>query len=141
MYRIRLDDRFSSVELLSDPNDPDSDEPIVCNSAIEFQGYLYNQLIWIYFDTIFAFVLKGYTKPFRDILILMLEVSQVLGDGHCIINCFSQHLNIVKSQILQEVWEEFDHRKGKYLSFSSYELEEELMKALEEYLFGKKYGH
>ena len=100
-----------------------------------------NQLIWIYFDSIFAFVLKGHTKPFRDILILMLEVSQVLGDGHCIINCFSQHLNIVKSQILHEVWEEFDHRKGKYLSFSSYELEEELMKALEEYLFGKKYGH
>ena len=47
----------------------------------------------------------------------------------------------MKSQILQEVWEEFDHRKGKYLSFSSYELEEELMKYLEEYLFGKKYGH
>ena len=56
----------------------------------------------------------------------MLEVSQVLGDGHCIIHCFSQHLKIVKSQILQEVWEGFDHHKGKYLSFSSYESEGEL---------------
>ena len=56
----------------------------------------------------------------------MLEVSQVLGDGHCIIHCFSQHLKIVKSQILQEVWEGFDHHKGKYLSFRSYESEGEL---------------
>ena len=70
-----------------------------------------------------------------------LEVSQVLGDGNCIIHCFSQHLKIVKSQILQEVWEEFDYHKGEYLSFSSYESEEELMKALKEYLFGKKYRH
>ena len=62
----------------------------------------------------------------------MLEVSQVLGNGHCIIHCFSQHLKIVKSQILQELWEEFDHHKGKYLSFSYYKLEEELMKALVE---------
>ena len=70
-----------------------------------------------------------------------LEVSQVLGDGNCIIHCFSQHLKIVKSQILQEVWKEFDYHKGEYLSFSSYESEEELMKALKEYLFGKKYRH
>ena len=55
-----------------------------------------------------------------------LEVSQVLGDGNCIIHCFSQHLKIVKSQILQEVWEGFDHHKGKYLSFRSYESEGEL---------------
>ena len=27
----------------------------------------------------------------------MLEVSQVLGDGHCIIHCLSQHVKIVKS--------------------------------------------
>ena len=71
----------------------------------------------------------------------MLEVSQVLGDGHCIIHSFFQHLKIVKSQILQEVWQELDHLKGKYLSFRSYESHEELMKVLEEYLFGKKYGH
>ena len=70
-----------------------------------------------------------------------LEVSQVLGDRNCIIHCFSQHLKIVKSQILQEVWEEFDYHKGEYLSFSSYESEEELMKALKEYLFEKKYRH
>ena len=71
----------------------------------------------------------------------ILEVSQILGNGHFIIHCFSQHLKIVKSPILQEVWEESDHHKGKYFSFSSYELEEELMKALVEYLFGKIYGH
>ena len=71
----------------------------------------------------------------------MLQVSQELGDGHCIIHSFFQHLKIVKSQILQEVWQELDHHKGKYLSFRSYESQEELMKVLEEYLFGKKYGH
>ena len=43
----------------------------------------------------------------------MLEVSQALGDEHCIIHCFSKYLKIVKSQVLQEVWEDFDHHKGK----------------------------
>ena len=68
------------------------------------------------------------------------ELMSVAGDGHCICQCFAEELYIPLAYVLQTLWDYFEKKCDSYLEASTYNSKEELLKALGDYLFAKKYG-
>ena len=68
------------------------------------------------------------------------KIVNVAGDRHCICRCFAEELNIPLAYILQTLWDYFEKKSENYLETSTYKSKEDLLKALGDYLFAKRYG-
>jgi len=68
------------------------------------------------------------------------KIVIVEGDGHCICRCFAEELCLPLAYILQTLWDHFEKKSESYLETSTYKSKDDLLKALGEYLFAKRYG-
>ena len=68
-------------------------------------------------------------------------VKTILGDGHCIANCFSMFFGKDSCEILSLLWNKFQENIHLNMGFSEHSSTEELLKSLEEYIFNKRYNH
>ena len=69
------------------------------------------------------------------------SIKSVLGDWHCIVNCFSTFFEKATSEVLDELWQEFHNNIEEYMKFGEYENSEQLLQCLQQYIFGKNYDH
>ena len=74
----------------------------------------------------------------RDVF---FSIKSVPGDGHSIVNCFSTFFGKATSEVLNELWQEFDNNVEEHMKSGEYENSEKLLQCLQQYIFDENYDH